>query len=82
MTFLTSMPYKALGKAQAIIPSGTMKKKDNNLSSPELKNASQGENSINFVVTSVINVQLILNSEQDFDKKIVYFFKEKLKKKN
>lgn len=53
------MPYKALGKAQAIIPSGTMKKKDSSLSSPELKKASQGENSIIFVVTAVINVQLI-----------------------
>lgn len=57
------MPYKALGKAQAIIPSGTMKKKDSSLSSPELKKASQGENSIIFVVTAVINVQLIQNSE-------------------
>lgn len=53
MTFLYFLRFQALGKTQAIIPSVIVKKKENNLSSAKLKNASQGDPLIIFLVITV-----------------------------
>jgi hypothetical protein len=45
--------FKALGKAQAIIPSSIVKKKENGLSSSKLKDASQGDSLKIFIIVVV-----------------------------